>query len=153
VALVHELKPAGADQWENFVLYLCAQERELVQSWPFRTGQSCRSHLEKLIPKQNPTESTSFSSCCRRSRRASLGWSYCDGVPEELELENEHPLEQELLLTPPTKRSKQNISTIIKELWSRSRSLGASVKRDSSQFPRILFRVFLNPLKQYKLGI
>ena len=35
VALVHELKPAGADQWEKLGLELCAREKELCQSLPF----------------------------------------------------------------------------------------------------------------------
>jgi len=58
VALMHELKPAGADQWEKSGLHLCVRGRGLGQSWPFRTGPSCRSRLDKLIPKQKPAGST-----------------------------------------------------------------------------------------------
>ena len=58
MALVHELKPAGAHQWEKLGLHFCAWGRELAQSWPFRTGPSCHSRFDKLIPKQKPTGST-----------------------------------------------------------------------------------------------
>jgi hypothetical protein len=35
-------------------------------------------------------------------------------VQEELELEAGHPIKQVLLVTSPTKRSKPNVSTILK---------------------------------------
>ena len=65
VALVHELKPAGADQWEKSGLHLCVRGRGLGQSWPFRTGPSCLSRFKKRIPKQKPTVSTVISKIVR----------------------------------------------------------------------------------------
>jgi len=38
-----------------------------------------------------------------------------DGVQEELGLEAGAPLKQELLVTPPAKRSKANVSSVFKE--------------------------------------
>jgi hypothetical protein len=58
VVLMHELKPAGADQLEKLGLHLCARGKELGPSWPFRTDPSCCSRFDKLISKQKPTEST-----------------------------------------------------------------------------------------------
>jgi hypothetical protein len=55
---LRELKLAGVDQWEELGLHLCVRKRKLGQSWPFRTGPSCRGHIDKLIPKQTPTGST-----------------------------------------------------------------------------------------------
>ena len=55
MALVHELNPAGAEQW---VFALMPRGKELGQSWPFRIGPSCRSLCNKLILKQKPTGST-----------------------------------------------------------------------------------------------
>jgi len=40
--------------------------------------------------------------------------TFIEGVQEELELEAGHPIKQVLLVTSPTKRSKPNVSTILK---------------------------------------
>ena len=58
VALVHELKPAGAEQWEKFGLQPCSRVREICQSWGFSTDPSCRCRFDNLIPKQKPAGST-----------------------------------------------------------------------------------------------
>jgi hypothetical protein len=73
----------------------------------FFTGMSCR--FDNLIPKKKPTVSTVVSEIVQDA----LNEHFL--VQEELELETGPPLKQELLVTPPTKRSKPNISSIFKE--------------------------------------
>ena len=130
MALVDELKPAGADQWERLGLHLCARGRELGQSWPFRTGPSCRSRFDKLISKQKPTGSTVIPKIVQDALKGRDALNQhlltgavvdnieqdmvIEGVQDELELEAGPPLKQELLVTPPTKRSKPNVSAIFK---------------------------------------
>jgi len=131
VALVHELKPAGADQWEKLGSRLCARARELGQSWTFRTGPSCRRRFNKLIPKHKPTGSTVIPKIVQDALKARDALNehlftravveyieedmVIERVQEELEMEAGRPLKEELLLTPPAKRSKPNVSTIFKE--------------------------------------
>ena len=125
VALVHELKPAGADEREKLGLDLCARGREPGQSWPFSTGPSCYSRFDKLIPKQKQTRFTVILKIVQDALNKHLFTGsvvdnihkemVIEGVQEEWELEAGSHLKQELLVTPPSKKSKRNVSTIFKE--------------------------------------
>ena len=100
MALVHELNPAGAEQW---VCAFVPRGKELGQSWPFRIGPSCRSLFNELIPKQKPTGPTvipkivqdAFKACDALKEPLSTGIvpdnieedMITEGVQEELELE------------------------------------------------------------------
>jgi len=119
VALVHELNPAGAEQW---VFALMPRGKELGQSWPFRIGPSCRSLCNKLILKQKPTGSTVIPKIVQDPLNEHLFTGAVvdnieeemaiEGMQEELELEAGPPLKPAMLVAPPTKRSQPNVSTI-----------------------------------------
>jgi len=108
VALVHERKPAGAEQWEKLGLHFCARARELGQSWPFRTGST-------VIPKivQDALNEHLFTGAVVDNIEEDM---VIEDMQEQLELEAGPFLKQELLVTPPTKRSKPTVSAIFKEV-------------------------------------
>ena len=98
------------------------------------------SRFDKLIPKQKHTGSTAIPQIVQNDRNNhfcteavidNVEDMVIEGVKEELQLEAGRPLKQELLVTPPTKRSKPNVSTIFKNAVSRSRSLSVKAKRVS----------------------
>jgi hypothetical protein len=73
------------------------------------------------------------------------GGMVIEGVHEELELEAGPPFKQELLVTPPTKRSKPNISTIFKEAVDSIKESERKSQERQLLMSRIFFRFLLSP--------
>jgi hypothetical protein len=62
-----------------------------------------------------------------------------EGVQEELELEAGSSLKQELIVTPPTKKSKPNVSTILKEAADLTKESEREIQERKLLIFKILF--------------
>ena len=140
---LRELKLAGVDQWEELGLHLCVRKRKLGQSWPFRTGSTVIPKIvQDALKARDALNEHLFTRAVVEYIEEDM---VIERVQEELEMEAGRPLKEELLLTPPAKRSKPNVSTIfneavesIKESERESQQRQLLLSKDTVQF-------FFNP--------
>jgi len=119
MALVRKLKPAVADQWEKSGLHLSVRARGLGQSWYFRTGASCRSRFDNLIPKQK--RASLYWSCCWQHRGEHSHWGSAGGVGT-----GGWASSQARVASDSSYQEIQSQTSLLssRRLWSRSSSLG-----------------------------